>query len=201
MGNYQLKMDKMKKIILASASPRRKEILKKTGLKFKVDASEYVENNGHKLPPRKLAIYLSSEKAKSVAGKYKNSIVLAADTFIVFKNRIFGKPANISDARKMLRLFNGKHHSVITGFTITDTLTNKKISRSVKTKVYFRKLSDKEIESYLKTEEFLDKAGAYGIQGQGALLIRKIEGDYYNVMGLPLTALIESLKKFGIEVL
>ena len=174
----------MKKIILASASPRRKEILMKTGLKFKVDASEYAEDNGHKLSPQKLAIYLSSEKAKSVAIKYKNAIIISADTFIVFKNRIFGKP-----------------HSVITGFTIIDTSENKRVSKTVETKVFFRKLNDKEIESYLRTKESLGKAGAYGIQGMGAMLINKIEGDYYNVMGLPLTALVENLKKFGIEVL
>ncbi|OGW25418.1 MAG: septum formation protein Maf [Nitrospirae bacterium GWC2_42_7] len=191
----------MKKIILASASPRRKEILMKTGLKFKVDASEYAEDNGHKLSPQKLAIYLSSEKAKSVAIKYKNAIIISADTFIVFKNRIFGKPRNISNAREMLKLFSGKPHSVITGFTIIDTSENKRVSKTVETKVFFRKLNDKEIESYLRTKESLGKAGAYGIQGMGAMLINKIEGDYYNVMGLPLTALVENLKKFGIEVL
>lgn len=191
----------MKKIILASASPRRKEILKKTGLQFKVDSGEYDEDNGHNLPPHKLAIYLSSEKAKSAAKKHENAIIISADTFIVFKGRVFGKPRNISDARKMLRLFNGKPHSVITGFTIIDTSNRKKVSRTIETKVYFRKLSDKEIESYLRTKESLGKAGAYGIQGVGAMLIRKIEGDYYNVMGLPLTALVENLKKFGIEVL
>jgi septum formation protein len=191
----------MKTIILASTSPRRKEILSKTGLKFRVDAGEYIEDNGHILPPHKLAIYLSSEKAKSIARKYKDAIIIAADTFIVFKSRVFGKPGNISDAREMLRLFNGRPHSVITGFTIIDTSDNKRVSKTIETKVYFRKLSDKEIESYLKTKESLDKAGAYGIQGMGALLIRKIEGDYYNVMGLPLSALVESLKKFGINVL
>ena len=191
----------MKKIILASASPRRKEILMKTGLKFKVDASEYAEDNGHNLPPRKLAMYLSAKKAKSVAIKYKNAIIISADTFIVFKNRIFGKPRNISNAREMLKLFSGKPHSVITGFTIIDTSENKRVSKTVETKVFFRKLNDKEIESYLRTKESLGKAGAYGIQGMGAMLINKIEGDYYNVMGLPLTALVENLKKFGIEVL
>lgn len=191
----------MKKIILASASPRRKEILSKTGLKFKVDASEYPEDNGHDLPPHKLAMYLSAEKAYSVSKKYKNAIIISADTFIVFKGRIFGKPRNISDAREMLKLFNGKPHSVITGFTIIDTSENKRVSKTIETKVYFRKLSDKEIESYLRTKESLGKAGAYGIQGMGAMLIKKIEGDYYNVMGLPLTALVESLKKFGVEVL
>jgi len=191
----------MKTIILASASPRRKEILRKTGLKFRVDASEYSEDNGHNLPPHKLATYLSLEKAKSVARKYKNAIIISADTFIVFNGRIFGKPVNISDARKMLRLFRGKPHSVITGFTIIDTSTNKKVSRSIETKVYFRKLMNSEIESYIRTKEYIDKAGAYGIQGMGALLIEKIEGDYFNVMGLPLTALVESLKKFGVKVL
>ena len=194
-------MRKMKTIILASASPRRKEILKITGLKFKVDASDYEENLNLKLNPHKLARFLSSEKAKIVSRKYKNALIIAADTFIVFKNKILGKPHTEKEAKKMLNSLNNRAHSVITGFTIIDTGNKRKISKSVETKVWFKKLSQKELDSYVKTKEPLDKAGAYAIQGIGALLIRKIEGDYFNVIGLPLSDLTENLKKFGIYAL
>jgi septum formation protein len=105
------------------------------------------------------------------------------------------------EARRMLTLLNGKAHSVITGFTIIDTNTKKKLSRSVETKVYFRKMTTQEIEAYINTGEPLDKAGAYAIQGLGAIIVKKIEGDYFNVMGLPLSSLTEALKKFGVSVL
>ena len=194
-------MRKMKTIILASASPRRKEILEITGLKFKVDASDYEENLNLKLNPHKLARFLSGEKAKIVSRKYKNALIIAADTFIVFKSKILGKPHTEKEAKKMLNSLNNRSHSVITGFTIIDTGNNKKISKSVETKVWFKKLSHKELDSYVKTKEPLDKAGAYAIQGIGALLIRKIEGDYFNVIGLPLSDLVENLKKFGVSAL
>lgn len=191
----------MKKIILASASPRRREILKLTGLEFSVCASSYEEDLDLPLRPRVLARYLSSKKAEAVAKKYRNAIVIAADTFIVFKNRLLGKPRNEKDAEKMLNMLNGKPHSVITGFTIIDTGNNKILSRSVSTMVYFRKLSKEDIRAYVRTKEPLDKAGAYAVQGLGAVFIEKINGDFFNVMGLPLCVLTESLKKFGIYVL
>lgn len=190
-----------KTIILASASPRRRELLKLTGLKFRVDASAYEENLCLKLKPHKLARFLSEEKARTVAEKYKDALIIAADTFIVFKNKLLGKPHTAGEARKMLRMLNGKAHSVVTGFTVIDTGRNKKVSRSVETKVYFKKLSTKEIDAYVRSQEPLDKAGAYAIQGLGSVIIKKIEGDYFNVIGLPLSALTESLKKFGIYVL
>ena len=190
-----------KTIILASASPRRKELLRLTRLKFRVDASAYEENLHLKLKPHKLARFLSKEKARRVAGKYKDAIIIAADTFIVFKNRFLGKPRSAAEAKKMLRALSGKAHSVITGFTIIDTGSNKTISRSVETKVYLKKLTAKEIDAYVGTKEPLDKAGAYAIQGLGSVIVRKIEGDYFNVIGLPLGSLVEGLKKFGISVL
>jgi septum formation protein len=188
----------MKKIILASESPRRQEILKLTGLKFSVSASAYEEDLDLPLRPRELARYLSRKKAEAVANKYSNAIIIAADTFIVFKDRLLGKPRNDKDAGKMLRMLNGKSHSVITGFTIIDTGSNKTLSRSVSTMVYFKKLGRKDISSYVRTKEPMDKAGAYAIQGLGAMFIDKIKGDFFNVMGLPLCALIESLRKFGV---
>ncbi|MDZ4384279.1 MAG: Maf family protein [Nitrospirota bacterium] len=196
------KIQKGKTIILASASPRRREILEKTGLRFKVDASDYEEDLGLDLTPRTLARYLSQEKARAIAWKYKNAIIIAADTFIVFKKEIFGKPHTAKEARRMLKILNGQRHSVITGFTILNTGLNtgdqRRLSRSVETKVYFKRMTMKEIGAYVKTGEPLDKAGGYAIQGVGAMIVKKIEGDYYNVMGLPLNALMEGLKRFGV---
>jgi septum formation protein len=194
-------MPEERKIILASASARRKEILGKTGLKFSVDAGDYKEDMDLALKPRQLARFLSSEKAKAVAVKYASALVIAADTFIVFQGSLLGKPHTREEARRMLTLLNGRQHSVLTGFTVIDTRTGKKLSRSVETKVFFKKMTGQEIESYVKTGEPLDKAGAYAIQGFGAVLVKKIEGDYFNVMGLPLRSLTGVLRKFGVSVL
>jgi septum formation protein len=191
----------MKKIVLASASPRRKEILEITGLKFSVCVSDYEEDLSLKFNPRELARFLSRKKAETVARKYKDAIIIAADTFIVFKNRLLGKPHVDREAEKMLKMLNGRVHSVITGFTIIDTGSGKTLSRSIETKVYFKKLSLEEIRAYVRSKEPLDKAGAYAIQGLGAVFIEKIEGDYFNVVGLPLCALSEALRKFGVNVL
>lgn len=194
-------MPEKRKIILASASPRRKEILGRTGLKFTVDVSEYEEDMYLALKPRQLARFLSSEKAKTSAVKYRNALVIAADTLVVFKGGLLGKPHTEKEAKRMLTLLNGKSHYVITGFTIIDTNTKKKLSLSVETKVYLKKMTVQEIESYVRTGEPLDKAGAYAIQGLGAVIIKKIEGDYFNVMGLPLSSVTDALKKFGVSVL
>lgn len=188
----------MKKIILASASPRRMEILGKTGLKFKVDASGYEEKMKTCMRPQALARFLSKEKAKSVAAGYNSALVIAADTFIVLKGKLLGKPCTEEEAMRMLTALNGKAHTVITGFTIIDADSGKMISRSAKTKVWFKKLAPEEIESYVKSGEPLDKAGGYAIQGLGAVLVKKIEGDFFNVMGLPLSMLVASLKEFGV---
>jgi len=191
----------MKTIILASASPRRKELLEKIGLKFKVEPSNHVEDMHSGLKPHALARSISLEKALAVAGKHKNAIVIAADTFIVFRGKIMGKPGTEDAAKNMLMTINGKSHSVITGFTILDTDENKILSRSVETKIHIKRLTLEEIDAYIKSKEPLDKAGAYAIQGLGSVIVKKIEGDYFNVMGLPLNALAESLKEFGIHIL
>ena len=191
----------MKNIVLASASPRRKDILDITGLKFTVCASDYEEAVKPSLKHRDLARFLSRKKAEAVAPRYKDAIIIAADTFIVFRGKLLGKPHTPHEAREMLNLLNGKSHSVITGYSIFDTGTGRKVSRSVQTKVWFRKMTGREINAYVTTKEPLDKAGAYAIQGLGAVFIEKIEGDFFNVMGLPLCALADSLKKFGIQVL
>ncbi len=191
----------MKTIILASSSPRRKELLGKIGLKFEVEPADYEEDIKSGSDPHQIARRISLGKARSVAGKHKNAIVIAADTFIVLEGQILGKPHKEVAARKMLERISGRSHSVITGFSIIDTDTNKIISRSVETKVYIKKLTPAEIISYVKSGEPNDKAGAYAIQGLGAVIVEKIEGDYFNVMGLPLSALTEALKEFKINII
>ena len=190
----------MKTIILASASPRRKALLKQIGLKFKVEASNYEEKISSDSEPHELAKSLSLEKAKLVAKNHQNALVIAADTFIVFEGKILGKPTTETEAKRMLETISGRHHSVITGFTIIDTENNKALSKSIETKVYIRKLTSNEIDAYVKSKEPLDKAGAYAIQGLGSVIVEKIEGDYFNVVGLPLSALAEGLREFGVNV-
>jgi septum formation protein len=191
----------MKRIVLASASPRRKELLEQIGLQCEVEPSNYDEEIASVSEPHEMAKKLSLGKARAAARKHRNAIIIAADTFVVFGDRILGKPRTDSEARKMLRALNGQAHSVITGFTVLDTETGKVVSRSVETRVDMRKLTLEEIESYVRTKEPLDKAGGYAIQGRGAVLVERIEGDYSNVVGLPLSALADALREFGIKVL
>jgi septum formation protein len=189
----------MKQIILASGSARRKEILEKLGFPFEVVPSSYSEDMNQNLDPRELAKILSIGKAKDVAQNYKDAIVIGADTFISFNGKVLGKPITAEKAESMLLEMSGNCHEVVTGFTIIDTAQNKTISKSVVTKVYFKKLTKAEISSYTKSGEPLDKAGAYAIQGKGVLFVEKIEGDYLNIIGLPLSAVAEELKNFGIN--
>lgn len=191
----------MKTIILASKSPRRRELLEKIGLKFKVVESNYKETVDSKLTPHELAKKLSVGKAKEVLKKYKNRIIIAADTLVVCNGKILGKPKDRQDAKEMLEFLNNKIHSIVTGFTVIDGKLNKIITKSVETKVYMRKISKREIDSYLNTKEPYDKAGAYAIQEKGSVFIEKIAGDYLNAVGLPVFALAQELKKLGIETL
>jgi septum formation protein len=191
----------MKKIILASSSPRRKELLNQLGLKFEVAKSNFEEDMSLNMKPKSLARFLSRKKAEDVATKYDDAIIIAADTFISLGDEILGKPHTKERAKKMLRKISGKTLDVITGFTVMDTKSNKKISKSIITKVFIRNLNNSEIKSYVATKEPLDKAGAFGIQEKGVLLIKKIEGSYTNVVGLPLTELVYVLKSFKITIL
>jgi septum formation protein len=191
----------MRQIILASSSPRRKALLENLGLEFKVDTSNTPEHVHKDLEPHHLARLHSLEKAQAVAERHRDAIVIAADTLGVLEGQVFGKPTSEDDARRTLKRMSGKCHLVITGFAIIDTKNQKTITRSIETKVWFRELRDEEIRAYVSSGEPMDKAGAYAIQGLGSLLVDRIEGDYYNVIGLPLSAMAESLKDFGVEVL
>ena len=182
----------MQQIVLASSSPRRKELLEKAGIKFKVVGSKIKEYLDIKLEPHKLAEKLSLEKAKAVQNKFKGAIIISADTVVVCEGKIFGKPTDEKDAETMLKYLSGKIHYIITGFTIIKG--GKIITKSEKTKVTMREISKKEIESYLKTEEPFDKAGAYAIQGKAKKFIRRIDGDLSNAIGLPINTLLNDLK-------
>ena len=190
-----------RRIVLASASPRRKELLELIGLKFKVVPSTYEEDMTLKLSPRRLACLLSAKKAEDVALRCPDALVIAADTFIDLNGRLLGKPQTPAEAKQMLRSLSNRSHEVITGFTVLDTTSGNRISKAVATKVYFKKLTRQEIDAYVASGEPMDKAGAYAIQGLGSIIIKKIDGDYFNVIGLPLNALTSALRKFGIAVL
>ncbi len=187
----------MKKLILASASPAKKALLEQIGVVFTVQASDYQEDMSLNLDIFELAKKLSSGKAQVVARKNPGAVVLAADTFIVFEGKLLGKPKTASAAKRMLMALSGKQHSVVTGFTVIDIASNKHISEAIETKVYFRNLSAQEIDAYIATGEPLDKAGAYAIQSKGAEFVSKIEGDYSNVIGLPIARVSQVLKEFG----
>jgi len=191
-----------KKLILASGSPRRIELLKKLGCKFQIIPSKIEEKiNPHSSPIENIK-NISRLKAIDVASRVSNGIIIAADTDNVLKGEILGKPRNKKEAREMLRKTSGKIQQVITVITVMDAKTKKILQDTIVTKVKFRKLNYNLIERYLNCgENLLDKAGAYAIQGKGALLIESIKGDYFNVVGLPLNALNKLLEKFGVSLM
>ena len=189
------------KIILASQSPRRKELLERMGIRdFETISPNVDESVFHGLPPEELVRRLSAEKAAAVAGRAgEDAIVIAADTVVALEGAVLGKPADELDAFKMLSALSGVRHQVYTGVTVCRG-GEKQTAHEV-TDVTFRELSEEEIEHYIATGEPMDKAGAYGIQGYGALLIQGISGDYYNVMGLPVCRLSGMLARFGVDCL
>jgi len=197
----------MKLIVLASASARRKSLLKQLGLKFIIIPSLVEERLNPRLKPRGQAEALSLQKAQAADEKYRekknhgSSVIIAADTIVSIDDEVLGKPKDEKEAMQMLRKLEGKQHHVITGFTLIDIDSKKIITKSVETLVYFRKLSEREIRDYVKREKVMDKAGAYAAQGIGAAFIEKIDGDYSNVVGLPLHALALELRRVGVKVL
>lgn len=196
-----MKKLKNKKIILASTSPRRRELFGKLRLLFTVEASDYEEDMTLKMPPLKLAKTLSYGKALAVAKKHQSGIVIGADTFVVFGNQLLGKPKSALEAKKMLEKLSGKRVDILTGLTIIDVASGKRVNTTDITKVYLKKLSKREINNYIASGEPLDKAGAFAIQGLGAVIIKKIEGDFMGAMGLPLFIVAKELKKLGVDVL
>ena len=186
-------------IILASQSPRRRELLERMGLTgFRVVSPDVDENLGEELPPAELVSRLSRRKAQAVAQQVKqDALIVAADTVVALEGTILGKPADELSAFRMLTTLSGARHQVYTGLTVLrgdEVCTEYEV-----TDVTFRELSEGEIEDYIRTGEPMDKAGAYGIQGYGALFIEGIQGDYYNVMGLPVCRLGRILDRLGVH--
>lgn len=187
-------------IILASNSPRRKELLRQIGLSFTSDPADVDETVLPGEPPEAYAMRVALEKAKVSARRARAGVVIAADTIVVLDAAILGKPSDAADAVRMLRMLSGGMHRVITGLVVMDAVTGRSLTRTSVTKVWFRDLPVKDIESYVSTGEPLDKAGAYGIQEKGALLVEKIEGCYFNVVGLPLSLLQDMLSEFDVKL-
>ena len=181
-------------LVLASASPRRRELLKLTGLKFAVRPAKDEINPPQTLPPAEYAVASALYKAREVASVCgKNDIILGADTVVYLQGEIFGKPHCAEDARRMLETLSGRTHYVCTGYAVIKN--GAEHTGCAVTEVEFRALSPKEIESYIATGEPMDKAGAYGIQGRASVFVKRINGDYFNVVGLPLCEIYSKLKE------
>ncbi|MBQ3022521.1 MAG: septum formation inhibitor Maf [Clostridia bacterium] len=189
--------------VLASKSPRRKELLKNIEIQAEIIPANVDESALSSLPPEKMVTQLALLKATDVARSFGgNTYVIAADTVVVMDGKIFGKPHDIADAKRMLTFLSGATHSVYTGYCVIRCSDGTAVARFEKTDVTFRTLTDSEIDAYIKTREPMDKAGAYGIQGKGSIFIEKINGDYFNVVGLPVCALSKLLREeFDINIL
>lgn len=192
----------MKKLVLASQSPRRKEILKQVGLTFEIQPSAIHEHMSSHSTVQDSIEELALRKAKDVADKVQgDAIVLGADTIVLLDGKILGKPRSREDATSMLRALSGKTHSVLTGIGLIDTGTGRHLKGHQRTHVTMKPYGMKEILGYIDSGECWDKAGAYGIQGLGALLVQEIRGDYFNVVGLPVGLLDEMLKELDYFIL
>lgn len=200
-------MMNLPKLILASASPRRSEILTAVGWAFEKHVADIDETELDGENPADYVQRLAKEKAEAVAVNYENALVLGADTIVVIENRIIGKPKDSDDARRMLKMLSGNWHEVLTGVALVEKsepaavenskfkIQNSKFTVGIQgTKVKFAEMTDDEIEFLIEKGEPLDKAGAYAVQAQAALFIEQIEGDYWNVVGLPVNLVYELLK-------
>lgn len=187
-------------IILASASPRRRELLERMGLEFTVRTAGHDETMNSSKPAEEEVRRVSALKAEAVRPLCEfEDVIIAADTVVVSDGSVMGKPATKSEACDMLRRLSGSAHQVITGLTVSKGESMRSVS--VTTDLRFRPLSEAEIAAYVETGEPMDKAGAYGIQGLAAMFVESLNGDYYNVMGLPVCTLTGILREFGVELL
>ena len=190
----------MSRLILASASPRRRELLGRIGLQFDVHPSRIDEDRYRDLPPEARVEALALAKARAVAAGLTDALVLGADTLVVCQGQVLGKPDSPAMATAMLTMLSGRTHSVYTGVAVVRVPGEEARVTHARTAVTFRRLTPDQIAAYVATREPLDKAGAYGIQGYGALLVEGIQGDYFNVVGLPLVKVEELLTAFGVNV-
>jgi len=190
-------------IYLASASPRRRELMEQLGLKFTVVISNIDESArlGEDMPPGRLVEELSLRKATQVAREIERGLVVGSDTVVVWRGRILGKPGDRQDALEMLKWLQGNDHMVYSGLAVLNAETGETHVSHEKTRVFFRAAGMDELERYVDSGEPSDKAGAYAIQGLGSVFVQGIEGCYFNVVGLPLARLAGVLKSFGVDVL
>ena len=191
----------MAKIVLASASPRRQELLRRIGIEdFDIRVPEVEESFPQGLTPPEVVCCISREKADAAAALCTpEEIVITADTMVFLDDQRLGKPSDEADALRMLTMLQGRRHTVCTGVTVRQGA--RRLTEAESTDVYFRPASREELLAYIRTGEPMDKAGAYGVQGRGALLVERLDGDFFNVMGLPLLRLSRMLARFGVVLL
>ena len=189
----------MARIVLASGSPRRQELLGRMGIRdFVVSVPQAEEVCPEDLSPEETVCRISRQKSGAVSAQ-EDDIVITADTMVFLDDKKLGKPADEAEALHMLTALQGRRHTVCTGVTVRQG--EKALTRAQHTDVYFRPATQRELKAYIAGGESMDKAGAYGVQGQGALLVERIDGDFFNVMGLPVVLLAEMLGEFGIQLL
>jgi len=189
----------MANIVLASASPRRQELLRRIGITdFTVRVPQVEESYPEDLSPEEIVTYISREKSLAVPSE-DNEIVITADTMVFLGRQRLGKPRDEAHALAMLTALQGRQHTVCTGVTVRQG--KRVLSRAQSTRVFFRPAAESELRAYIAGGEPMDKAGAYGVQGQGALLVERIDGDFFNVMGLPVVLLEQMLAEFGVYLL
>ncbi len=192
------------KLVLASSSPRRQQLLQRLGLDFLIDPSRQEESFNPRDSTPEIAVVLSRQKAEDVAPRYRDAVILAADTIVVCQGEIMGKPQGISEAREMLIRLRKQEHKVYTGLAVlgkSQGNNGELLTELDCTRVKMRDFSDTELEAYLESGEPLGKAGAYAIQGLGSLLVESIAGSYFTVMGLPVHLLPDMLGRFAIRIL
>lgn len=182
-------------LILASASPRRQELLRSAGVPLEVVPSNTDESFRRREQPEKHVLRLARAKAQEIGKRFSGRWILAADTEVVIDGQVLGKPKDAKEASRMLRLLSGREHRVITGFCLLQSGGRKRKEGHVTTRVFFKPLAPAEIRWYISTREPFDKAGGYAIQGRGAFMIKRIVGSYTNVVGLPLCEVMEALKE------
>jgi septum formation protein len=195
-------IDNPSKFILASASPRRREILRRLGFRFRIDPSRLPEPERRRMEsPTDYARRLAGLKAREVGRRYRQGYVVGADTIVVVRGRILGKPRSEEEARSMLRQLQGRWHEVVTAVCLFDAASRRSSSGWSRSRVHVRRLSPAEIDWYVGTGEYRDKAGGYAIQGYGSLLVDRLDGCFFNVVGFPLVTFLKLCRRLGVEVI
>ena len=186
-----------RKIVLASRSPRRKKVMEQVGLEFEVCDSRFDEASVNLVDPIELVKFLALKKAEAVAAKYDDAIIVGADSVVVFHGQALGKPKDAADAKRILRELSGQENRCITGYALIDTKNKAVINKLSEAIVKFRDLSDEEIDEYIATGEPLDMAGAFGMMDKGATFMDSVSGNFYTIVGLPISEVYVELRKMG----